>query len=138
MPARASLVLRLRLSLFATLLLAAALTPSSITVGAAAAGSHKLGPLAKEKAARGIGESRLIVRIADRDAARSDILAVGGKLGRSLPGISSQVATVPDAALAQLAENNAIERISIDRLAVGANERTGATVGATQIREQLG
>ena len=29
-------------------------------------------------------------------------------------------------------------RISIDRIAVGATERTGATVGATQIREQLG
>ena len=138
MPARASLVLRLRLSLFATLLLVTALTPSSITVGAEPGGSHKLGPLAKERAARGVGESRVIVRIADRNAARSAILAVGGKLGRSLPGISSQVAIVPDAALAQLAESDAIERISIDRIAVGATERTGATVGATQIREQLG
>src|SRR4029453_7943559 len=133
MPARASLVLRLRLSLLATLLLVAALTPASVTVGAAPVGSQKLGPLAKERAARGIGESRVIVRIADRNAARSAILAVGGKLGRSLPGISSQVATVPDTALAQLAENDAIERISVDRLAVGATERTGATVGGTQI-----
>ena len=138
MPARASLVLRLRLSLLATLFLVAALTPASVTVGAAPGGSQKLGPLAKQRAARGIGESRVIVRIADRNAARSAILAVGGKLGRSLPGISSQVATVPDAALAQLAENDAIERISVDRLAVGATERTGATVGATQIRAQLG
>ncbi len=138
MPARASLVHRLRLSVFATLLLVAALTPSSITVGAAPRESHKLAPVAKERAARRAGQSRVIVRIADRNAARSAILAVGGKLGRSLPGISSQVAIVPDEALAQLAENDAIERISIDRLAVGATERTGATVGATLIREQLG
>src|SRR4029453_2322846 len=122
MPARASLVLRLRLSLFATLFLVAALTPASITVGAAPAGSHKLGPLAKERAVRGAGVSRVIVRIADRNAARSAILAVGGTLGRSLPSNSSQVAWVPDSALADLAENDAIERISIDRVAVGAME----------------
>src|SRR5262245_23580384 len=138
MPARASLVLRLRLSLFATLFLVAALTPASVTVGAAPGGSHKLAPVAKERAARGAGLSKVIIRIADRDAARSAILAVGGKLGRSLPGISSQVAFVPDTALAELAGNDAIERISIDRVAVGATERTGATVGATQVREQLG
>ena len=138
MPARASLVARLRLSLLATLVAGAALTPASVTVGAAPAGSQKLGPLAKERAARGVGESRVIVRIANRDAARSAILAVGGKLGRSLPGNSSQVAIVPNAALAQLAENVAIERISLDRLAVGTTERTGATVGTTEIREQLG
>ena len=138
MPARASLVLRLRLSLFATLFLVAALTPASITVGAAPAGSRKLGPLAKERALRGAGVSRVIVRIADRNAARSAILAVGGTLGRSLPGISSQVAWVPDTALAQLAENDAIDRISLDRIAIGATERTGATIGSTQIRQQLG
>jgi serine protease AprX len=138
MPARASLVLRLRLSLLAPLFAVAALTPASVTVGAAPRGSHKLAPVAKERAGRAAGQSTVIVRIADRNAARSAILAVGGKLGRSLPGISSQVATVPDSALAQLAESDAIERISIDRIATGATERTGATIGATQIREQLG
>ena len=138
MPARARQLSRLRLSLLATLFVVAALTPASITVDAAPEGSRKLAPVAKQRAARAEGESTVIVRIADRNAARSAILAVGGKLGRSLPGISSQVATVPDAALAQLAESDAIEWISIDRIAVGATERTGATVGATQIRQQLG
>jgi serine protease AprX len=138
MPARARLVSRLRLSLLATPFVVAALTPASITVDAAPGASRKLAPVAQQRAARAAGQSTVIVRIADRKAARSAILAVGGTLGRSLPGISSQVATVPDAALAQLAENDAIERISIDGIAVGAMERTGATVGATQIREQLG
>src|SRR4029453_855161 len=133
MPARARLVSRVRLSLLATLVVVAALTPASITVDAAPGASRQLAPVAKQRAARGVGQSTVIVRIADRSAARSAILAVGGKLGRSLPGISSQVATVPNAALAQLAENDAIERISVDRLAVGATERTGATVGGTQI-----
>jgi len=138
MPARARLVSRVRLSLLAMLVVVAALTPASITVDAAPGASRKLAPVAKERAARALGQSTVIVRIADRNAARSAILAVGGKLGRSLPGISSQVATVPDAALAQLAESDAIERISIDRITVGATERTGATIGATQIRQQLG
>ena len=138
MPARTRLVSRVRLSLLATLVVVAALTPASITVDAAPGASGKLAPVAKERAARALGQSTVIVRIADRNAARSAILAVGGKLGRSLPGISSQVATVPDAALAQLAESDAIERISIDRITVGATERTGATIGATQIRQQLG
>jgi len=138
MPARARLVSRLRLSLLATPFVVAALTPASITVDAAPGASRKLAPVAQQRAARAAGQSTVIVRIADRKAARSAILAVGGKLGRSLPGISSQVATVSDAALARLAESDAIEWISIDRIAVGATERTGATVGATQIRQQLG
>src|SRR5262245_14151171 len=130
MPARTRLVSRVRLSLLATLFVVSALTPASITVDAAPEGSRKLAPVAKERAARAAGQSTVIVRVADRNVARSAILAVGGKLGRSLPGISSQVATVPDAALAQLAESDAIEWISIDRIAVGATERTGATVGS--------
>ena len=138
MPARARLLSRVRLSLLATLFVVSALTPASITVDAAPEASRKLAPIAKQRAARADGQSTVIVRIGDRKAARSAILAVGGKLGRSLPGISSQVATVSDAALARLAESDAIEWISIDSIAVGATERTGATVGATQIRQQLG
>jgi len=138
MPARTRLLSRVRLSLLATLFVVSALTPASITVDAAPEASRKLAPIAKQRAARADGQSTVIVRIGDRKAARSAILAVGGKLGRSLPGISSQVATVSDAALARLAESDAIEWISIDSIAVGATERTGATVGATQIRQQLG
>ena len=81
MPARARLVSRLRLSLLATLFVVAALTPASITVDAAPGASRKLAPVAKQRAARAAGQSMVIVRIADRNAARSAILAVGGKLG---------------------------------------------------------
>ena len=137
MPARASQVVRLSLVVSSALLLAAAFTPASIVVGASAQ-SGKLAPVAKERAVRAIGWSRVIVRAADRKTAREAILAVGGRLGRSLPGISSEAAIVPDAALAQLAGDDSIERISIDRPAAAANERTGATIGATQVREQLG
>jgi serine protease AprX len=138
MPARASLLARLFLLVSAALLLAAAFTPASVVVSATSQHSRKLAPLAKEHAIRGIGWSRVIVQAADRKAARAAILAVGGKPGRSLPGISSEAAIVPDAALLELADMESIERVSIDRVATGATERTGATIGATQVRQQLG
>jgi serine protease AprX len=94
--------------------------------------------LARERSNRVEGESSVILRVADRNAARAAVLEVGGRLGRALPKTGGQVAIVPNVALALLAENPAIERISLDRIAVGANERTGATVGAAKIRQQLG
>src|SRR3954454_17712254 len=101
MPARASLVARLSLLLSSALLVAAAFTPASVVGGATSPHSRKLAPLARERALRGTGWSRVIVQAADRKAARAAILAVGGKPGRSLPGISSLAAIVPDTALSE-------------------------------------
>ena len=129
---------RARLSTVAALLVCASVTPSSVTLRGESQSARKLGPLAAQHAARGTGRSTVIIRAANTGAARSAALEAGATLGRSLPGINSHVATLPDAALAQLADNPAIERISLDRMAVGANERTGATVGATEVRQQLG
>src|SRR5688572_1746098 len=137
MPAGTALF-RARLSIIAALLVCATVTPPSVTLRAQSQNARKLGPLAAERAARGMGRSTVIVRAADRNAARAAVLAAGGWLGRDLPKMNGQVATVPNAALSQLAENPAIEWISLDRVAVGANERTGATVGATQVRQALG
>ena len=129
---------RARLSIIAALLVCAFVTPSSVTMRAESQNARKLGPLAAERAARGTGRSTVIIRATNGGAARAAALEAGGTLGRSLPGMNGQVVTLPDAALARLADNPAIERISLDRLAVGANERTGATVGATQVRQELG
>ena len=131
---------RARLSIIAALLVCAFVTPSSVTMRAESQNARKLGPLAAERAARGTGRSTVIIRATNglALAARAAALEAGGTLGRSLPGMNGQVVTLPDAALARLADNPAIERISLDRLAVGANERTGATVGATQVRQELG
>jgi len=129
---------RARLSIIAALLVCAFVTPSPVTMRAESQNSRKLGPLAAERAAHGTGRSTVIIQATNRSAARAAALEAGGTLGRSLPGINGHVVTLPDAALARLADNPAIERISLDRLAVGANERTGATVGATQVRQELG
>jgi serine protease AprX len=139
MPAtRAVLSSRARLPIIGALLACAALTPSSEAVRAASESGRKMGTLARSRAARTDGQSTVILRAADRTAARAAVLEAGGRLGRALPKIDGQVATVPNSALASLADNPAIQWISLDRVAVGANERTGATVGATAIRQELG
>jgi serine protease AprX len=48
------------------------------------------------------------------------------------------VAYVPNVALAALASDPLVEDISLDRLAFGTNERTGLTVGAAAVRQELG
>ena len=45
---------------------------------------------------------------------------------------------LPNAALPLLASNPLVARLSMDRLVAGANERTGATIGAASARQQLG
>jgi serine protease AprX len=127
-----------RLSIIAALLVCGTVTPSPVGLRAESENIEKLGPLAAQRAARGTGRSTVIISAANASAARSAALEAGGTLGRSLPGINGQVVTLPNAALARLAEHPAIERISLDRVAVGANERTGATVGATLVRQELG
>ena len=138
MPARAALPSRGHSSILVVLLLCVAASQSPVGVRAASDNGRKMGPLASGRAALPTGQSRVILRAADRNAARAAVLEAGGWLGRTLPKMNGQVAIVPNAALAALAENPAIERISLDRVAVGANERTGATVGATAVRQELG
>ncbi len=127
-----------RLSIIAALLVCGTVTRSPVGLRAQSENIKKLGPLAAQRAARGTGRSTVIISAANGSAARAAALEAGGTLGRSLPAINGQVVTLPNAALARLAEHPAIERISLDRVAVGANERTGATVGATLVRQELG
>ena len=58
--------------------------------------------------------------------------------GRPLPLIAARVADVPNGMLLALAGNSLVARISLDRLVLGALERTGITVGATAVRQNLG
>ena len=66
------------------------------------------------------------------------IQQLGGVLGRQLPIIDAQVADIPTASLLALAASNAVQRIALDRAAVGTLERTGAVVGATAARQMFG
>src|SRR4029453_13509135 len=87
------------------------------------------------------GKSQIIVRAVDvaslQEVGRI-IERAGGKLKRSLPIINSHVAEIPHAALNGLAQNPLIDHPSLNRLVAGSMERTGATIGATAVRQELG
>jgi serine protease AprX len=87
------------------------------------------------------GHSRVIVQASTSsalDLLPSVVHTFGGTLGRSLPIIDSVVADLPNGALAALGAHLLVGRISLDRPVVGVMERTGATIGATAVRQDLG
>jgi serine protease AprX len=63
---------------------------------------------------------------------------VGGVANGRLPLIGGHVVELPNGKLKALADDDLVARVSLDRPIVAANERTGATVGATAVRQQLG
>ena len=89
------------------------------------------------------GQSYVVVRAehaAAVDAVSGLISALGGTLGRTLPILTARAARVPNTAVLTLAESPLVNRIALDRLTLGfvRPERTGATVGADVVRQQLG
>jgi serine protease AprX len=101
----------------------------------------KLDPLVQYRASQPTGNSRVIVRAIDAvslDAVALLIQQVGGTLGRQLSILDAQVANVPNVSLATLSNSLNIQRIALDRVAVGGNDRTSATIGATSVRQQYG
>ena len=67
-----------------------------------------------------------------------DVGKAGGKVKRQLDLIDSLVAQVPASALDGLRHNPHVQQLDIDRPVFGAMERTGATVGADIVRQQMG
>ncbi len=119
------------------------LTPLHRTpVSASGSAASKLESVLEARSSRfSGGSSRVIIRA--RAGSSHPILAAlirrnGGRLGRHLTNIASQVAVVPDTALRLLAASPLIDRISLDRPVVGAMERTGLTIGAAAVRQELG
>jgi subtilisin family serine protease len=104
----------------------------------AAAGTGKLDATLAARAAAPRGMSRVILTTDGGIRADTAITGVGGLAGRSLPGLSGQVALVPDASLLELAGRPEVVSLTIDRPVAGAMERTAATVGAAWVRESLG
>ena len=87
------------------------------------------------------GRSRVIVRAVDASAVAGllpVIQGVGGIPGRQLGLIDAIAADVPNIALPTLANNPLVRRIAIDRIVIGTDERTSATIGATAARQQFG
>jgi serine protease AprX len=95
----------------------------------------------QKRVATRAGVSRVIIRLTNR-APRGVVKALlhqhGVTPGRSLPLINSQVGFLPNQAVAALAASPLVERISIDRVAVGTMERTAAAIGAEPVRQTLG
>ena len=85
--------------------------------------------------------SRVIVQAVDLQSLaslRPIIAQAGGMFHRKLSLINAEVIDLPNAALSKVASSPLVAHIHLDRLVVGAMERTGATVGATAVRQELG
>lgn len=128
--------------LSAVLVLAAVLGSLDSRGDALAAPSiPKMDTILQQRSKLPTGKSRIIIQASDAALLPSIAGAIGragGTLGRRLPAIAGQVATVPNGVLTMLAANPAVERLSLDRRVAGANERTSATVGAAAIRQAPG
>jgi serine protease AprX len=128
--------------LFVVLILIAAFGPSASAQLVSPPGwFSKLDTLLQQRASLSTGQSRVIVRAVDARSLGSVITMIqqaGGTSGRQLPLVNGQVATVPNASLPMLASSPLVQHLSLDRVLAGAMERTGRTVAATAIRQELG
>jgi serine protease AprX len=101
----------------------------------------KLDPVLLQRASLLTGQSRIVLRVSDNSLLApvlALVTALGGTVGLSLPIVTGVSATIPNAAISLLAMNALVVHISFDRGVAGAMERTGATVGATTARQELG
>jgi serine protease AprX len=125
-----------RLLIVAAALLA--LVPSVFAAGRAGDSASTLDRELQHRAQAPQGHSRIILRLSPGTNAEAVIRCVRGTLGRHLASVGGQVADVPDAALDALSRLPGVDGISLDRRVEGTLERTGATIGATYVREALG
>ena len=127
-------------TLVATLVAGTLGSSSSVPLSAQPNWLTKLDPLLQARALQP-GRSRAVLRASSAGEVSSILSTVqlmgGRSLGR-LPIINGVAVEVPNALLGLLAGSSLVERLSLDRVIVGANERTGATIGATAVRQELG
>lgn len=115
--------------------LAATAVPALASTDAADA---KFDGVLRQRAHASHGWSRVIIRTQDGSNADALIRSLDGKPGRHLRLLHAQVASIPDASLDALASSSTVLGVSLDRQVTGTLERTGAAVGATWVRENLG
>ncbi len=99
---------------------------------------RKLDAALLQRAHSPAGASRVIVRTVEGRSAARQLRALGGVPGREIASIGGQVATVPDAALHQLAALPEIAQVSFDRPVQSTMDATADTIGATWVAEHLG
>jgi serine protease AprX len=93
------------------------------------------------RAAEANGTSRVILTAVDADSVADvadGVGRAGGLVRKTLPLIDGLVADIPNAALFGISHNPHVGQISLDRVVAGSMERTGATVGATAVRQEFG
>ena len=101
----------------------------------------KLDPLLQKRASSFLGSTKVVVRAVDGVSLSQLSFVVqlaGGSVGRLLPIVGGLAATVPNASLNGLGASSLVAHVSMDRVLAGSMERTGATVGATAVRQELG
>src|SRR6185312_1602267 len=87
------------------------------------------------------GNSIVVVRAVNAAAVApvaSLIVQTGGSLGRPLGIINAWAASVPNIWMPVVAARPLVQHLSLDRLVLGAMERTGATIGVPAVREEFG
>jgi serine protease AprX len=87
------------------------------------------------------GQSEVIITAKDPaslDSVALEVRKLGGSTRRKFRFINAHVANVSNTALIPLASNAGVKAISFNRAIAATMERTGATVGATDVRKQLG
>src|SRR5260221_3420359 len=121
--------------------LALAVVLATSLAASAQGSSSKLDPLLQKRISLFLGSTRVVVRAVDGVSLSQLAFVVqlaGGSVGRLLPIVNGLAATVPNASLATLGASGLVAHVSMDRMAAGAMERTGPTVGATAVRQEFG
>src|SRR6266542_2311740 len=105
------------------------------------AGESKLDRELQARARVPRGSSRVILRLTpgvSPASAEGAIRSFRGTIGRRLASVGGQVAYVPDGSLDALGRVPGVSSVSLDRRVQGTLERTGGTIGANWVRENLG
>ncbi|HXH24940.1 MAG TPA: S8 family peptidase [Vicinamibacterales bacterium] len=96
--------------------------------------SRKLDPVLRQRARQLTGHSRVIVQF----NTTPDVRVFGSSAAVRPLGERARVAEVDNRLLAAIAADPRVDRVMVDRVVFATLERTGAAVGATVVREELG
>jgi subtilisin family serine protease len=127
--------------LFVLAVFLATVAPAAMSASDGAPGNPSVAKLDRElrdRARAPRGRSRVILRLTPGATADQAIRGLNGEVGRRLASVGGQVAYVPDSALHALSRIPGVSGVSLDRPVHGTLDRTGATVGATWVRDTLG
>ncbi len=141
-PGQVARTLRMVRKIFLVVALLAVVCPMPALAGqSSTAGESRLDHELRDRARASRGSSRVILRFKPGTPAGGADVAIRrmrGIAGRRLASVGGQVAYVPDSALETLGSLPQVASVSIDRRVHGTLERTGATVGASWVFQNLG